>query len=263
MWFCSECGKKNNGKFCTYCGTKHVEVDEGFTPSVPLGVMLSSEEPDDIFVPSEDGEDEVFCASALFRKRHADDSEGDLKIPEESEIPEAEALAGVTEEPAVEETEDMAEPIAVSEAEVAPEAEDAPEVPEETPVFERKAPPTSPYRTEETAGRKVPFLRERDLEESENGSADFWRKEKTTANADDISSPEEAAAENNGVLGVFVHRHAPESEDEMVMRYGKRAIIAIGAVVGVICLAAMVMVGSLLISFSIPGWRARMFASAQ
>ena len=28
MWYCSECGKKNNGKFCTRCGTKYVEIDD-------------------------------------------------------------------------------------------------------------------------------------------------------------------------------------------------------------------------------------------
>ena len=269
MWFCSECGKKNNGKFCTYCGTKYVEVDEEFTPSVPFGVTLSSDEPDDIFVRSENGEDEVFCASALFRKHCSDGNEEKDDVPEVAEAETAPAFPETSEitETAEAEVAETAETVAeVSEGnsfffkagelpeEVPvcddPEEEEILDVCEEEPVFERKAPPTSPYLTEETAGRKVPFLRERDLDETENGSADFWRKEKPVESADDIATPEEAAAENNGVLGVFAHRHAPESEDEKVMRYGKRAIIAVGAVVGVICLAAMVMVGSLLISFS-------------
>ncbi|MBQ6810428.1 MAG: zinc ribbon domain-containing protein, partial [Firmicutes bacterium] len=253
MWFCSECGKKNSGKFCTYCGTEYVEVDEEFLASVPLDTTLSSEEPDDIFVRSEE-EDEVCCASALFRKRDA----------EEKEIP------FVTEEPTILDVDDdsisakVEESSETVEEEIAPvepenkswfvsagamEKIELPDIEEEVSVMERKAPPVSPYWGEKDGHRaeswKSPFLRESHLSAEENGSAEFLRKEKTLVNADDISSPEEAAAENSGILGVFTHRFVPESEDEKVMRFGQRAIIAVGAVVGVICLAAIIMIGSL------------------
>ena len=28
MWYCAECGKKNDGKYCTRCGTRYVELDD-------------------------------------------------------------------------------------------------------------------------------------------------------------------------------------------------------------------------------------------
>ena len=68
MWYCSECGKKNNGKFCTRCGTKYVEIEED--PQVSAAEGLS---------PGSPGRTDGDGADRLGRTE-ADSSEAEVEV---------------------------------------------------------------------------------------------------------------------------------------------------------------------------------------
>ena len=76
MWYCSECGKKNNGKFCTRCGTKYVEIEDDSPVSGGEYVSAASAGKDETAAAdrfgassSEETADGIFNASALCRVR--------------------------------------------------------------------------------------------------------------------------------------------------------------------------------------------------
>ena len=81
MWYCSECGKKNNGKFCTRCGTKYVEIDDD--PPMMSVKKTSENETEAVsnlqgerYSESAANEDDGFSsAAALFRRGCEEESD--------------------------------------------------------------------------------------------------------------------------------------------------------------------------------------------
>lgn len=242
MWFCSECGKQNNGKYCTRCGTKHEEIEESSAvvepKEQPYGMMVDDVaehwEKEDYF---EDDLDvaSVFSASAMFRRDSNEEFPTfqcyiPLQEDAEKEIVESEEL--VLEEETIEE-------LPVEEIIVPEEIDEVP--PRKfTPVhFEEEEVDASCW--------SAPFLHDNALAEKENGSVDFIRK---GASAPVVADGEEVAEELNGIDGVFSHRKAPENDADREWKFSKRVLIGVGAVGGVVCMAFLILVISLLVNFS-------------
>ena len=256
MWFCSECGKKNNGKYCTRCGTKYVEVDESVSSLMPkenYGMMLDSELPSGFSESPE--EEEIFSAASLFRRDHTDshipDFQSYLNSREQDAEVEDTPVAGFspcgdlpewTEEPEPVETvseEETVEEVTV-EAEVIPAA-----VQEEEKI--EPAPKKIFVEDENKAFLWNDLFRhDHDLAETENGIAEYTRglgKKEVL-----VSEEEEVAADSLEIGGVFAHRKPKENNADREWRFSKRLIIAVGSVVGVMFLAVAVLIGSLMVS---------------
>ena len=220
MWYCSECGKKNNGKFYTRCGTKYVEIEEdpqvtaaeGLSPGSPGGTdgdgadRLGRTE-----APS--AEAEVCNAAALCRRS----AEGSVPFSG-SNAPSAEAS-------------DYSE--AASAAEEMP-LESVKSVPEAGAPSEREErmsePPIAndvPEKAAKTKNRWVaPFLRKEETPvEKETVGASFIRRDFTepaekeepmmkSPIADDV--PEEAAETENRWVAPYLRKGETPVEEETV-----------------------------------------------
>ncbi|MBQ2763577.1 MAG: hypothetical protein IJF43_00880 [Firmicutes bacterium] len=238
MWFCSECGKQNNGKYCTHCGTKHVEIEasaaEMERKDQPYGMMVDdpADLPENDFLDDDIDVASVFSASSMFRR------DSNEEFPTfQSYIPEKESA-----EEGIVESEEVV-PNAVTEELSAEEMvieEEIPEIPPRkfTPVF---------FEEEDVDASRwsAPFLHENALAEKENGTVDFIRKEADCGAAD--SAMEE---EMHGIEGVFAHRKAPENDADREWKFSKRVLIGVGAVGGVVCMAFLILVISLFVNFS-------------
>lgn len=238
MWFCRECGKQNNGKYCTHCGTKHVEIEvsavETELKDQPYGMMVDA--PADFsendFLDDDIDVSSVFSASAMFRR---DSNEGFPTF--QSYIPEKESV----EEDIIESEEVVSDKVTeeLSAEEIVIE-EEIPEIPPRkfTPVF---------FEEEDVDASRwsAPFLHEDALAEKENGTVDFIRKD-AKSDVADIAMEEEMY----GIEGVFSHRKAPENDADREWKFSKRVLIGAGAVGGVVCMAFLILVISLFVNFS-------------
>lgn len=260
MWYCSECGKKNNGKFCTRCGTKYVEIDDD--PPMMSVKKTSENETEAVsnlqgerYSESAANEDDGFSsAAALFRRGCEEESEPltDIEIrvkevhpPVETEVSEeAETLPLEQEisnvEKASSETEIVADEILPKEkslAEGIPEALDLPE----DPVFVLRGSGLCEKESEMFSERS-PFLHGDIQAEEENGGAEFLRCE--YKNSDTVADLPLEELENTAE--VISHRRPPETTEDKEWKYSKRALIAVGAICGVVILALIILIGSLL-----------------
>ena len=220
MWYCSECGKKNNGKFCTRCGTKYVEIEED--PQVLAAEGLSPGSPGRTDGDGADrlgrteapsAEAEVCNAAALCRRS----AEGSAPFSG-SKAPSAEAsdyseAASAAEEMPLESVKSVPEAGAPSERE-----ERIPESPIADDVPEKAA---------KTKNRWVaPFLRKEEAPvEKETVGASFIRRDFTepaekeepmmkSPIADDV--PEEAAETENRWVAPYLRKGETPVEEETV-----------------------------------------------
>ena len=220
MWYCSECGKKNNGKFCTRCGTKYVEIEEdpqvtaaeGLSPGSPGGTdgdgadRLGRTE-----APS--AEAEVCNAAALCRRS----AEGSAPFSG-SKAPSAEA-SGYSEAASA------AEEMPLESVKSVPEA-DAPSGREER-IPEPPIANDVPEKAAKTKNRWVaPFLRKEEAPvEKETVGASFIRRDFTepaekeepmmkSPIADDV--PEEAAETENRRVASDTRKEEAPAEEETV-----------------------------------------------
>lgn len=248
MWFCSECGKQNIGKFCTRCGTKHVEIEETAVVSEskeqPYGMMVDDHSErvgkedrfDDLDITS------VFSASALFRRDSNEEIPAFRSYLSEKEKVEEEIVEMETEPFILEENFIEDSPVA------------AEEIPEETPMVAEEIPEVPPrkftpvfFEEEDVDASRwsAPFLHENALTEKENGSVDFIRNDTAVGAAEALSEDGPS-----GIDGIFSHRKPPENDADREWKFSKRVLIGVGAVGGVVCMAFLILVISLLVNFS-------------
>ncbi|MGN0963041.1 MAG: hypothetical protein ACI4PP_05630, partial [Clostridia bacterium] len=220
MWYCSECGKKNNGKFCTRCGTKYVEIEED--PQVTAAEELSPGSPGrtdgdgaDRFGQAEASspEPEVCNAAALCRR-----SAGESAPFSGSKAPAAEASD-------FSEAASAAEEMPLERVKSVPKA-DAPSEREE-PVTE---PPTAddvPFEASETKNGWIPpYLRKEEAPaEEETVGASFIRRDSTEPSAKEEpvperpiigDVPEEATETKNGWIPPYLRKEEAPAEEETV-----------------------------------------------
>ena len=220
MWYCSECGKKNNGKFCTRCGTKYVEIEED--PQVSAAEGLSPGSPgrtggdgaDRLGRTEADSSEAEVCNAAALCRRSAEGSApfSGSKAPsaEASDYSEA---ASAAEEMPLESVKSVPEAGAPSERE-----ERIPEPPIANDVPEKAA---------KTKNRWVaPFLRKEEAPvEKETVGASFIRRDFTepaekeepmmkSPIADDV--PEEAAETENRWVAPYLRKGETPVEEETV-----------------------------------------------
>ena len=220
MWYCSECGKKNNGKFCTRCGTKYVEIEED--PQVSAAEGLSPGSPgrtggdgaDRLGRTEADSSEAEVCNAAALCRRSAEGSApfSGSKAPsaEASDYSEA---ASAAEEMPLESVKSVPEAGAPSERE-----ERIPESPIADDVPEKAA---------KTKNRWVaPFLRKEEAPvEKETVGASFIRRDFTepaekeepmmkSPIADDV--PEEAAETENRRVASDTRKEEAPAEEETV-----------------------------------------------
>ena len=220
MWYCSECGKKNNGKFCTRCGTKYVEIEED--PQVSAAEGLSPGSPGRTDGDGADrlgrteapsAEAEVCNAAALCRRS----AEGSAPFSG-SKAPSAEAsdyseAASAAEEMPLESVKSVPEAGAPSER--------------EEPVPERPIADDVSFEASETKNGWIPpYLRKEEAPaEEETVGASFIRRDFTepaekeepmmkSPIADDV--PEEAAETENRWVAPYLRKGATPVEEETV-----------------------------------------------
>ena len=220
MWYCSECGKKNNGKFCTRCGTKYVEIEEDPQVSAAEGLPPGSpgrtdgDGADRLGRTEADSAEAEVCNAAALCRRSA---EGSAPFSG-SNAPSAEAS-------------DYSE--AASAAEEMP-LESVKSVPEAGAPSEREErmsePPIAndvPEKAAKTKNRWVaPFLRKEETPvEKETVGASFIRRDFTepaekeepmmkSPIADDV--PEEAAETENRRVASDTRKEEAPAEEETV-----------------------------------------------
>ena len=207
MWYCSECGKKNNGKFCTRCGTKYVEIEE--EPPVSAVKEISSvpertTAPDgaDRFGQAEASSPEpgVCNAAALCRR-----SAGESAPFSGSKVPAAEAsdFSGAA---------SAAEEMPLERVKSVPEA-DAPSEREE-PVPERPIADDVSFEASETKNGWIPpYLRKEETPaEEETVGAGFIRRDSTEPSVKEEPVPERP------IIG-DVPEEAAETENRWVAPY--------------------------------------------
>lgn len=250
MWYCSECGKKNNGKFCTRCGTKHTEIEESTTDATnnqaySKNITWSSHE--DAEVPH--------SAAALFRRNNIEtqkplhpqykgDTSGSSAVPEDrttSEEITTEPIPSVLSKSPRETTSFQSLSKATTESPRKKQDENI--LPPKNVMF------TSIGENENTTLWSAPFLHELNaIAEKDNGSAEYFRQ-----NADSeepATEPEATAEERIGITGIFTHRKPPENNADREWKLSKRLLLTVGSVGGVICLAVLFLIISLLVNFS-------------
>lgn len=285
MWYCSECGKKNNGKFCTRCGTKYVEIDEEpveFAVKDPPVVSEESSSVVDRTGKEEDAEPdfEVCNAAALCRRRDSkptpylmekketEDTPADLLVPKDTmnrETPKTEAMPDFSvvsekEEPVLtveNETEDEnpEEPLPEENVSFSSSEEVLEEDPlsksatkEKTMVTDSSAslsPESGDKGTGEGGTWVAPYLREEELLPEEENGGVDFIRSERK------DAEVEAPAAEEEVLSadsVFTHRRPPEAEEDKEWKYSKRILISVGAVCGIVLLALVILVGSLFVN---------------
>ena len=227
MWYCSECGKKNNGKFCTRCGTKYVEIEED--PQVSAAEGLSPGSPgrtggdgaDRLGRTEADSSEAEVCNAAALCRRSAEGSApfSGSKAPsaEASDYSEA---ASAAEEMPLESVKSVPEAGAPSERE-----ERIPESPIADDVPEKAA---------KTKNRWVaPFLRKEEAPvEKETVGASFIRRDFTepAEKEEPISEPpiandvpeESAETENRWVAPYLRKGETPVEEETVGPRFIRR-----------------------------------------
>lgn len=232
MWYCSECGKKNNGKFCTRCGTKYMEIAEDSPANAvgtPVEVSALVEKPAVTPVDHErNGEEpawDVCNAAALFRRPANSPVKAAAESPNVSAMPEEnsdlsgnvlteqeEALEVSTEVPAVSEEEtDILLSAAGASVETRPVPADLSAAPKEM----AEEPAEDLGKAEEMLEEPVDVL-----EESEKISASLSESPKVAANPMESKShwvapflrEEETAIEEGGMD--FLRPKASEDRPE-------------------------------------------------
>ena len=220
MWYCSECGKKNNGKFCTRCGTKYVEIEED--PQVSAAEGLSPGSPGRTDGDGADrlgqteassAEAEVCNAAALCRRSAVETAPFSGSKAPSAEASDYSEAASAAEEMPLESVKSVPEAGAPSERE-----ERIPEPPIANDVPEKAA---------KTKNRWVaPFLRKEEAPvEKETVGASFIRRDFTepaakeepmmkSPIADDV--PEEAAETENRRVASDTRKEEAPAEEETV-----------------------------------------------
>ena len=164
MWYCSECGKKNNGKFCTRCGTKYVEIEE--EPQVSAVKEISSV-PERTTAP--DGADRFGQAEASSQEPEVCNAAALCRRSVEEFMPIAEVSASQDEIPVEEETPPQTEE-PIFEAKIPLKSDE--------PVSVREIVDDRPMKGEETENLWVaPYLREEETPaEAETSGVSFIRR---------------------------------------------------------------------------------------
>lgn len=300
MWYCSECGKKNSGKFCTRCGTKYVEVDDNppvfarndvSHPSVDESQkeLAKTTTADDFaetdFEPSNASalcrrgdEIKTVCseekAAAVASEIPADSEEvlAELKSSDDTSITEVREEAEATVPDPIfltvltssDDTEESQSSVTLAEdasdfdvetvtvvspaEEEFPSAADAPVAEHYDDAETEVSPQFNPQREKNADSEDddiwvAPFLREKEeISEAENGTADFLR----IPNGGTVSSETAEADTASGIAGIFSHRLPSESNSDKEWKYSKRLLISVGAVGGVVLVALLILLGSLL-----------------
>lgn len=266
MWYCSECGKKNNGKFCTRCGTKYVEIDDDppitpikkinedeiktvpdFRQNVPPAQTVNSVETEE--------EESLSCAAALFRRGCDEDFGSPVNTEHSAEKESCSSKEGLSEEgerpssqpeisctPITPVKEDIIREIGFDEGEsVSVETPEACDVPE-TPVFVLRGSRLREKDTDTSFSVRSPFLHGDPQKEDEIGGAEFLRRD--YKNVDTIADLPTQEIENT--IDAISHRHPPETAEDKEWKYSKRALIIVGTLCGVVILALIILIGSLL-----------------
>ena len=220
MWYCSECGKKNNGKFCTRCGAKYVEIEE--EPQVSAVKEISSvpertTAPDgaDRFGQTEASspEPEVCNAAALCRRSAGESAPFSGSKAPAAEVSDFSGAASAAEEMPLERVKSV------------PEA-DAPSEREE-PVPERPIADDVSFEASETKNGWIPpYLRKEEAPaEEETVGASFIRRDYTEPSAKEEpvperpiigEVPEEAAETESRRVAPYLRKEEAPAEEETV-----------------------------------------------
>lgn len=254
MWYCGECGKKNSGKFCTRCGTRHIDAEEELSLD-RIGVLTD----DDNAEPTE-----ADNAAAMFRRNSVkvdfpasspleatnreEPSAKKIPAPQAAPLPIAEAPPEATGENRSEKALPKTKGHLGSESQspVEPQSEEVTSAQSGSIEYISAAPEDS----EDATLWSAPFLHQTDaLAEKDNGSAEYLRSRDA---APEESSEEEEAPSTSaiGIAGIFSHRKPPENNADREWKYSKRLLMSVGSVGGVLCLAVLILVVSLLINLS-------------
>ena len=258
MWYCSECGKKNTGKFCTRCGTRYVEVDEEFAKENGADFEIPEEESADDEnnrdIPEEVSPQTKASGSFFSRLKSAlrfdkEDSEEAGEVEKSGETDDIEDAVGSVRETGQEPLPDTAyaeellkapeEVLASEKAELFPELQEAEAVPFfDEEAFVRKV-------REDNAGAAVddecrsPFL---NVTEAfcENGGNAFGI-------AGDSEKPGEEQCNPEANADILEH-HQNREADSKSRRFNKRMLIIIGSLCGVVLLALFFLITSLFVT---------------